>query len=66
MKFKIDTEFFEHQMEVRNITKENIYASCKINQNLINELTNDNPIELMKIVKIARFLKVNLYHLIKI
>ena len=66
MKYRIDTEFFERQIKVQNITKDNIFHLCKFNKSLRDEITNDNPIDLMSIVKIARLLNVNLYHLIKI
>ena len=67
MKFKIDTQLLKHHMKTKNITKEELRKSCKISSKLLNNLLDSTCYNnLMNIVKISRFFKINIYNLLKL
>lgn len=66
MKYKIDKPMLEHQMNVRELTNEELIKSCKLIKKSIKSIKSNEELSLMTIVKISRFLNINLYHLITI
>ena len=64
MKAILNNEKLISQMKKNSITKNELLEKCKLSAADYYLISNNLPIKLMKIIKISRFLKINLYQII--
>lgn len=64
MKVIIDNEKLISQMTTNSISKNELKKQCNLSKTDVYLISKKLPIKLMKIIKISRFLKVNIFNII--
>ena len=60
MKCKLNKSFLKTQIKLQQKTNEELVKSCKITKLELEHINKNKPIELKKIIKISRFININL------